>query len=294
MNKLKLYLKLARPHQYLKNVFVLAPLFFGHKLTDVEAISASLMTMLAFCLAASPVYVFNDLRDLPQDRRHPQKRRRPLASGAVSPVEASVFGAALLGLALIFAVVFLSKWTILILALYLALNASYSLYLKSVAIIDVVCVAIGFVLRVLAGGQAAQVPVSHWLVLMTFLLALFLALSKRRDDLILLENNINTRLSLSGYNMEFVSLSMVLMAGVIIVSYILYTVSPEVVSKHGTNLLYPTTFWVILGLLRYMQITFVEHKSGSPTHVFLKDVFLQVIGLLWVVNFVALLYVFKR
>ena len=128
--------------------------------------------------------------------------------------------------------------------------------------------------------------------MLTFLLALFLALSKRRDDLLWAFREHKTILTLDGYSLEFVTLSMVLMSAVIIVSYILYTVSPEVIAKHGTNKLYLTTFWVIIGLLRYMQITFMEQKSGPPTLVLLKDFFLQAIILLWMGSFYLLLYIF--
>jgi 4-hydroxybenzoate polyprenyltransferase len=179
-----------------------------------------------------------------------------------------------------------------ILTAYLFLNLAYSLSLKHVAIIDVVCIATGFVLRVFAGGAAAEVQVSHWLVLMVFLLAIFLALAKRRDDLVLnSQGHNNIRRSLHNYNLDFVSHSMVAMTSITIVSYILYTVSPEVVEKHGTNNLYLTTFWVVIGFLRYMQITFVDQKSGSPTIILLKDAFMQVIIVLWLTTYYLLLYV---
>jgi len=149
------------------------------------------------------------------------------------------------------------------------------------------------VLRVYMGGAATDTPISPWIVIMSYLLALFLALAKRRDDLLLLNLNGRVRKSIDGYNREFISLAMSIMASVIIVAYILYTVSPEVVAKHGTQRLYITGIWVLLGLLRYLQITFVEEKSGSPTLVLIKDLVLQAVIGLWLVNIFILLYVVK-
>jgi hypothetical protein len=143
------------------------------------------------------------------------------------------------------------------------------------------------------GGTAADISISPWIVIMTFLLALFLALAKRRDDLLLTDQNGPVRRAIDGYNREFISLAMSVMASVIIVAYILYTVSPEVVAKHGTHRLYITGVWVLLGLLRYLQITFVEEKSGSPTQVLLKDYVLQAVIAIWLVNIFILLYVVK-
>jgi decaprenyl-phosphate phosphoribosyltransferase len=294
MDKIRALVQLARPPQYLKNGFIFLPLFFGHRLHDLNAVWAAWWAFVAFCLAASSVYAVNDIHDIQEDRQHPAKKFRPLAAGILSKSEAGLFALVLMALSLAVSLTFLGPVFLLPLAAYLLLNLVYSYGLKHLAIIDVFCIALGFVLRIFAGGLAADVWISHWLVLMTFLLALFLALAKRRDDLLLAANGINVRRSLDNYNLEFVSLSMVLMAAVIIVSYILYTVSPEVVSKHKTNNLYLTSIWVVMGLLRYMQITFVEQRSGSPTLILLKDSFLRVIILLWLLSFYLLFYVFGR
>jgi len=170
------------------------------------------------------------------------------------------------------------------------MNIVYSFGLKHVPIADIVCIAVGFVLRIFAGGTAAQVPISPWIVIMTFLMALFLALAKRRDDLRLVDQGHQVRKAIDGYNAEFISLAMGVMASVIIVAYILYTVSPEIVAKHGTKRLYMSSVWVILGILRYLQITFVEEDSGSPTRVLIRDRALQAIIALWLVNIYLLLY----
>ena len=271
MAKLSEYIRLARPNHYVKNGFVWIPLFFGHKLNDLQAVFNTFWAFLAFCLTASVVYALNDLLDVREDRLHPVKKLRPIASGAITAKQATGFLLIFLALAITVSLIFLSNNLLFILMAYLFLNLAYSFSLKHIAVIDVVCIATGFVLRVFAGGIAAEVPVSHWLVIMVFLLSIFLALAKRRDDLILnAQGHNNGRRSLPNYNMDFVSHGMVAMTSITIVSYILYTVSPEVVSKHGTNQLYLTTFWVVIGFLRYMQLTFVHQISGSPTAVLLK------------------------
>lgn len=291
--KIGLFIKLGRPHQYVKNGFIFLPLFFGYNLSDTPSISitTTLWAFVVFSLAASSVYVFNDIRDIQEDLIHPKKKFRPLPSGQITKRDAFLFFWALVIGALLLGSLLLPPPFLVILLFYLVLNIAYSLFLKHIAIIDVVCVAIGFVLRVFAGGIAAEVRPSHWLILMTFLLSLFIALAKRRDDLLLAANGTNLRKSLDGYNLEFASNSMMIMAAVTIVSYILYTVSPEVSTKHGSQKLYLTTFWVIIGFMRYMQHAFVHKRSGSPTEVLLKDRFLQVVIVLWLLSFFIIIYV---
>jgi len=289
-SRARAYLDLIRVPHYLKNLLIGMPLFFGHKLFDPQAAWATWWAFAVFCLTASLVYVFNDLRDVEFDRRHPKKRLRPLASGNLTPGQAYGLMAILLGLALVLALLFVSPRVMGLIAIYLVLNLAYSWRLKQAAVVDVIFIGLFFVLRVFVGGLAAGVWVSHWLVLMTFLLALFLALAKRRDDLVLAENG-QTRPSIDGYNLEFVSASLTIMAAVIVVCYVLYTLSPEVMAKHGTGNLYLTVFWVLAGLLRYLQLTLVKQESGSPTMVLLKDKFLLATVVLWAVNLFVVLYV---
>jgi len=292
LNKAKLYLELARPHQFVKNGFVWLPIFFGSKLNDMWALKQTLIAFVAFCLAAGGVYVLNDLKDIQEDRQHPAKRNRPLASGAIPPRGAVIFMAGLLLLATLAGSLLSQPDFLAILGAYLLLNVAYSFFLKHRAIIDVVCIALGFVLRVLAGGVAAAVPISHWIVIMTFLLAIFLALAKRRDDLLLTAEGQGARRAIDGYSLEFVSISMAVMAAVTIVAYILYTMSPETIQKHGTDQLYLTSFWVVLGLLRYLQLTLVENQSASPTKILFQDWVLQATLILWILSFFFLLYNF--
>lgn len=290
MDKLYAYIRLCRPHQYLKNGFIWLPIFFANELTHVPALISTFLAFSAFCLISSTTYVINDVKDLEEDRRHPVKSMRPLASGAVMKKEAVLIALALFAGSMTIAIAGLPAACVFILMGYLLLNIAYSQGLKHIPIVDIVCIAVGFVLRIFAGGMAARIYISPWIVIMTFLLALFLALAKRRDDLLLAGRGNKVRKAIDGYNLEFISLAMGVMASVIIVAYILYTVSPEVVAKHGTEKLYISAIWVLLGLLRYLQITFVEEKSGSPTLVLIKDYLLQGIIVLWLANIFILLY----
>ncbi len=287
---MKACIQVVRPHQFIKNGFIWLPLVFGYKVGDLHAVVQTFWAFAVFCFAAGGVYILNDLKDIKEDREHPTKRLRPLASGALSPSDAIGLLSILILVAALISFTLLPVMFAALLGAYLLLNVAYSFFLKNLAIIDVVCVAIGFVIRVFAGGIVAHVVISHWIIIMTFLLALFLALAKRRDDLLLSSNGHNTRKSLNGYNLEFVSLSMILMASVIIVSYILYCVSPEIQQRHGTTHLYLTALWVVVGILRYLQITFVEQRSGSPTLIFLKDPFMQTVVFCWMLTFVLLIY----
>lgn len=290
MKKITDFVILARVSHYVKNGIIWIPIVFGHKLHDVQSIAKTFIVFAAFCLAASSVYVLNDLLDVENDRKHPLKKNRPIARGLISTSDAILFLSILAGAAIVISVTLLPLPVLIIIIAYMALNVGYSVIFKKYAIVDITCIAVGFVLRIFAGGLAIDVPISHWLVLMIFLLAVFLALSKRRDDLLLTASGHNTRRSLDGYNLEFVNFAMVVMTSVVIVCYVLYAVSPEVIDKHGTDKLYLTTLWVIIGLLRYMQITFVKQKSGSPTEIILKDYFLQAVILFWFIHIYFILY----
>jgi 4-hydroxybenzoate polyprenyltransferase len=290
MTALTTYLRLLRPQQFLKNGFIWLPIFFGYQITNTHAVLQTTHAFIAFCLMAGAVYVINDIRDVEIDRQHPLKKHRPLAAGQISPGRAAIWALLMAACALAIAVIFLPMPCTGLLGLYLAMNLAYSFGLKHVPIVDIVCIALGFVIRISVGGTAAQVDISPWIVILTFLMALFLALAKRKDDLLLADQGHEVRKAIDGYNAEFISLAMGVMASVIIVSYILYTVSPEIVAKHGTRKLYLSGVWVVLGVLRYLQITFVDENSGSPTQVLIKDKVLQVIIGLWLVNIYLLLY----
>lgn len=280
-------IKLLRVQHYIKNLFIFLPLLFSLSLADIKDIRDTFVVFVLFSLLASSVYIFNDLLDINEDRAHPTKKNRPLASGSVSKKSAVLLILALSSTSLVIS--FLLNTTLFgVLLLYFILNIFYSIKLKHIAILDIFIIASGFVLRLFAGSSVADIHLSMWIISMTFLLALFLALAKRRDDVLLSLDGQQTRKNIDGYNLEFVNASMVLMAGVVIVSYIMYTISPAVTARLGTEYLYLTSFFVILGILRYMQITFVEENSGSPTKVVIKDTFLKLTIFFWLISFVGI------
>ena len=220
--------------------------------------------------------------DINEDKKHPIKKNRPLASGKVSTNIAKLFFVVLFIFSLSCAFI-VSVNLFFVLVVYFCLNIAYSLKLKHISIIDIFVISIGFVLRLFVGESVSDVSLSMWIIIMTFLLALFLAIAKRRDDVLLANDGKEVRKNIDGYNLEFVNAVMVFMAGVIVVAYIFYTISLD-----SNNRLYLTAFFVILGILRYMQITFVEQTSGSPTKIVLKDKFLQLTILFWLVSFICI------
>jgi len=174
---------------------------------------------------------------------------------------------------------------------YVALNTAYSSKLKHIPILDIIIVAVCFVIRILVGGAVGDVPIYMWIVIMTFLLALFMALGKRRDDvLIFMETSNAPRKSIDGYNLRFIDASMIIMAAVVLVAYLMYTVSPEIMAKFKTDKLYITSIFVLVGIMRYLQISMVEEKSGSPTDILLKDLFIQISLTGWILSFACLIY----
>lgn len=290
---MKKTLLLIRPQQWIKNGFVLIPMFFGGRLLNADDVIASVVTFFAFSFAASAIYCFNDIVDVDADRRHPVKCHRPIASGAVSVPTAYALMAVLVLLSalLLFFLPQRAGETAGIVAFYFLLNMAYCLWLKRHAIIDVCTVAFGFVLRILAGGMACNVAVSNWLVLMTFLLALFLSFAKRRDDVLRMnETGEPPRRNTIRYNITFVNQAITITGTVTLVCYIMYTVSPEVVSRFHAPYLYLTSIFVLVGLLRYMQLTVVDEVSGDPTKILLRDRFTQAIVVAWIMAFLLIIY----
>jgi len=290
---MKKTLLLIRPQQWIKNGFVLIPMFFGGRLLNVDDAIASVVTFFAFSFVASAIYCFNDIIDVEADRRHPVKCHRPIASGAVSVPTAYALMVilTLLSALLLFFLPHRAGETAGIVAFYFLLNMAYCLWLKRHAIIDVCTVAFGFVLRILAGGMACEVAVSNWLVLMTFLLALFLSFAKRRDDVLRMnETGEPPRRNTIRYNLTFVNQAITVTGTVTLVCYIMYTVSPEVVSRFHAPYLYLTSIFVLVGLLRYMQLTVVDEVSGDPTKILLRDRFTQAIVVAWIMSFLLIIY----
>lgn len=287
-------IRLLRPLQWFKNVFVLAPLFFSNNLLKGDLLWPTLITFVAFCLVSSSIYCFNDIFDVESDRQHPRKSHRPIASGAVSVRTGYIFMTACLIVGVALPNFQYSSFNLQILAIlvgYWLMNIAYCVKLKQYAIIDVFLISAGFVLRVLIGGLAADIFVSEWLVLMTFLLALFLAFAKRKDDYRIFEQTgVMPRKSIVGYNAQFIDLSVTIVATITIVCYIIYTMSDNVVERMGSRYLYLTSIWVIAGLLRHLQNMLVYQRSGSPTKALVKDHFIQLCIIGWIASFVAIIY----
>jgi 4-hydroxybenzoate polyprenyltransferase len=281
------YLKLARPEQWVKNFFIFAPLFFSFQFS-IENILNILYGFILFSITASAIYTFNDYQDINEDREHPTKKFRPLANEEISKLNAILFIIILLSISLPLSFL-LSTQFLKVLIIYIIINIAYSLYLKHISIVDISIIAVGFVIRIFAGATLIEHEPSMWIILVTFLLALFLSLAKRRDDLILSLNGKKTRKNITGYNLEMVNSAMTLMAGVTIVSYIMYSVSPEVMQRFGTDKLYLSAIFVIIGILRYMQISFIEENSANPTTIFLRDKFIQVTIIMWLISFVLII-----
>lgn len=288
-------LRLIRPKQWIKNMFVFIPMFFAGELFDLHSLCLCAVTFLAYSLMASSIYCYNDIVDADADRRHPVKCHRPVASGAVSVRLAYTLMAFLAVLSV--AVVLLLPPEVMasvlaVVLFYYLLNLSYCSKLKQYAIVDVCIVAFGFVLRILAGGFACEVTPSNWLVIMTFLLTLFMSFAKRRDDVLRMnETGEPPRKNTVRYNLTFINQAITITASVTLVCYIMYTVSPEVTERFDTPYLYLTFVFVLLGLLRYIQIAVVDKKSGDPTKVILHDHFSQMIVVAWVLSFLLMIYV---
>lgn len=283
-------LALLRPHQWVKNLFVAAPLFFTPQAMTWSAAVRVLLGVVVFSALASALYVLNDWRDRDADRRHPVKRLRPLASGSVREQAALALAAGLALFAVLASLLLLPRNFLSVLLAYGLLNVAYSYLLKRFSIIDVMVIAIGFVLRIFAGGMLIQVTPTVWIVACTLLLALFLALAKRRDDLVRGLDQ-GHRESLSGYNRQFLDTALAIVLAALLVCYLLYTTQPENMHRLGSDKLFLTAPFVIAGVLRYLQITLVDERSGSPTRLVVSDPFLVLDILGWLATFAWLIYV---
>ena len=278
-----------RPEQWTKNLIVFAALIFGQRLLDPAAVGRSLAAFFIFCALSGVVYLMNDLSDRDADRLHPLKRRRPIAAGDVSPTLA-VTAAALIGASALAAAFWLGSTFGWIAATYVALFAGYSRVLKHVVILDVLTIAIGFVLRAAAGAAAIAVPMSQWLLVCTILLALFLGLSKRRHELTLLASSATGhRKILEEYNPYLLDQMIGVVTASTLVAYIIYCTSPETTEKFGTTNLVLTTPFPIYGIFRYLYL--VHQKGvGSPSEVLLMDRPLVACIALWALAVIAIIY----
>ncbi|WP_299176053.1 decaprenyl-phosphate phosphoribosyltransferase [uncultured Chryseobacterium sp.] len=295
---MKKYFKLLRVEQWVKNLFVFVPLFFSGNITNLDLLSKSIFAFIIFSLAASVVYILNDYNDIEADRKHPEKRRRPLASGAISKSQAIgiLIGLVITDIALIFLTQIYfhqNLWKFAaVIGVYFFMNLAYTFKLKHVAIIDIFIIAIGFVLRVLAGGYITGITISRWAILLTFVLALVLAIGKRRGELINAQVSGKTRKALDGYNVQFADIALSISVTLAIVCYLMFTLSPEVQLRFHQRVFY-TVIFVVFAFLRYLQQTLVYNRTESPTKIVYRDRYIQVTLLLWVAAFLIQIY-FKK
>jgi decaprenyl-phosphate phosphoribosyltransferase len=283
-------LKLIRVKHWIKNLFIFIPIFFAGQLLNYDLYLPLLEGFLAYSLIASSIYVLNDLRDIENDRIHPKKQFRPLAAGTIKPVTAKFLVPVLLAAGFVLAITIDLKFA-WILLIYFVLNLAYSFGLKNVSILDVLLVAIGFVLRIKAGSVIADIPLSQWIIIMVFLLALFIAIAKRRDDLLIKETSGTDMRAVSKiYSREYLGTMLAMFSGIIVVAYMMYTLSPEVIARIGTYRLFYTSLFVVAGIMRYLQLALINNDTGSPVELLTKDRFLQACIVLWVVSFYLLIY----
>lgn len=285
-----LLIESLRPEQWSKNFLVFAGLLFGHRLTSPEAALKAVLAFVVFCALSGAVYLLNDIADRAGDRNHPLKRRRPIASGALSPKAAGAAGV-VLGLGGVLLASLVSPALGLTAAAYLLLLAFYSIVLKHIVILDVLAISAGFVLRAVAGAVAVAVPISQWLIVCTTLLALFLALSKRRHELTLLADGAaEHRRILGEYSPYLLDQMIAVVTASTLMAYCFYAISPETAVRVGTTRLGATIPFVLYGIFRYLYLVHQKRGGGSPAELLLADKPLLTCVGLWTLSVVLILY----
>jgi decaprenyl-phosphate phosphoribosyltransferase len=283
-------LELLRVRQWVKNVFILAPLFFGSEAANVAAVTRAIVALIVFCLVSSAVYIFNDWRDVKADQQHATKRSRPLASGRVRvPVALAIMLSLIAAAAAIVYLVRLPAGFAVTVAIYMAINIGYSLGIKQVSVVELFFVASGFVMRLIGGAVAIQVVLSPWIIIATAMLALLMAVGKRRGDIVRQNDALQARKSLAGYNSAFLDSVLTALTGGTIVVYLLFCVSDYAVARFGASVLI-TSVLVTLGLLRYLQLIIVRGRGESPTDLVLGDPGLLAILAVFGATFAYLIY----
>ena len=283
------YLKLMRVNQWVKNLFVFLPLFFSGNLFNIDLLIESFYGFLIFSFVASSIYIINDYVDIEKDKKHPEKKNRPLASGKISKQNAFILFLVLLVLTCFLLWTFGTLQVAILVGIYFLMNIAYSFKLKQVAILDVMIIAFGFLLRVFVGGYMTGILVSDWTILLVFDLALILALGKRRGELMNAELEGVTRKSLNGYNLNFLNSALAITCTVAVICYMMFILSPETQSKFHHYIIYTFVF-VFAAVLRYLQQTFVYAKTESPTKLIFKDHFIQLLIVMWGISYVLLIY----
>lgn len=283
--RLKGFIQLLRPRQWIKNLFLFAALLFSRNIDKLPCILAAAYAFLCFCVTSSTVYIFNDMLDIEKDRKHPRKRKRPLAAGIISKREAKILVAFMLPAAVILS--FMLNYSFgFIVILYLLNNLLYTLFVKNLVILDVMSIALGFILRVAGGAVAIKVHISPWLLLCTFLLALFLGFSKRRNELLVLQEDAQShRMILEHYSLDFIDNMLSIVTASTVISYSLYTFFA---SEDKYSMV--TILFVLYGIFRYQYIIYNKKLGESPEEIVLTDKPLLINILLWILASVVILY----
>ena len=279
-----------RPKHWVKNFFVAAPLVFAHKLNDSAAVYQAILAFIGYCSIASSIYVLNDYIDLDRDKAHPVKKHRPLPAGKVTTRAVLALGAFLMMLGIIISLSLNQNYR-LVLGAYFAMNVAYSNWFKQAVILDVMVIATGFVLRVLAGSAAIDVPASSWLLMCTFLLALFIGFGKRRHEIVVLEGQAdNHREVLTHYSPYFLDQMISVVTASTVMSYALYTISPDTIRKFGTENLIFTTPFVLYGIFRYLYLVHQKEQGGDPASIVFSDKPLMLNIIFWGLIVIGLIY----
>jgi 4-hydroxybenzoate polyprenyltransferase len=278
-----------RLRQWTKNVFVFVALIFARRVADTDAVMVAVMAFGAFCLASSAAYLLNDIFDRERDRQHPEKAKRPIASGALG-VAPAVVSATILWIGALVIAFLINQHVLWIVGGYLVLQLFYSFLLKHVVILDLFVIAAGFVMRVAAGAEAIPVPISSWLFVCTVLISLFLGTAKRRHELLSLEKAEDHRATLGRYSAYLLDQMIAITAAATVVSYSLYTLSEDTIRKFGTDQLKWTIPFVLFGLFRYLYLIHVRKKGDQPEKVLLTDIPLLLNIFLYGIVVVLVLY----
>ncbi len=286
----KLLFTAMRPHQWIKNLFVFAALIFAKKMIYPGKVIIVTIGFIMFCFVSSSIYMINDILDFNEDKKHPVKRNRPIASGKLSK-SAAIVAAVFLALVSFSGAFYLNYYFGIILSLYFLMNIAYSLSLKHKVVIDVIVIALGFVLRVLGGAAVIEVSTSTWLILCTLFASLFFGFCKRRHELVFMESSATGhRKVLEEYSPAFLDQMISVVSALTIMSYALYTVSSETIAKFGTgNLIYTVPF-VIYGIFRYFYLVYKKELGGNPTRIILKDKSIITVVFFWMVTCCYIIY----
>lgn len=287
---IKDYIFSLRPKQWIKNTFIFAALFFAKKFFNTDLVILYILGFIYFSMLTSSIYLINDILDKDADKLHPQKKLRPIASGKI-PAKNAMLISLILTLSAFTGAFLLSRKFLMICLIYYFLNLFYSIKLKRIVIIDILCIAVGFVLRVLASSVIGDIDISNWIIICTFMLSLFLGFTKRRHELLFLEEKASShRPILIEYSTYFLDQMISVVTTSTVVFYILYTVSPATIQKFGTNKLIYTSIFVIYGIFRYLYIAYKKESAGNPTNTLLTDIPLLITVFFWIITSGIIIY----